>query len=311
MMNYTKIFEYRLTLLCLTLLFSASVSAKFIAVAISAEDNFRNMITDSIEKQIDAKGDEVYMDSANEDFDTQYQQVKSFVEAGADAVIILPAGNMDQNQKFFEFAKKVPLIFIGVEPIADLSKMPPNTLYVGSNELESGTMQMEELARLANNKGNVVLLIGEEKHTAAQKRTLDVKNVMAKYPDMKLITSKSGNWQRNQAYTIVSDWIKNKINFNILVANNDEMIVGGIMALKDAGLDPKNYLTGGVDATHDALQEMDKGNLSVTVLQDANGQGKGAVDAAYQMMNGQSVPNPMWIPFRLVTKANYTEYLNK
>lgn len=310
-MNYRKYFGQVIAPLLISLLFSANTYAKFIAVAVSAEDNFRNLITDNIEKAVDERGDEIYIDSANGDFETQLTQVKNFVAAGADAIIILSAGTPEQNQKFFEYAKKVPLIFVNVEPIADLSKMPEHTVYVGSNEQESGTMQMEALARLAGNKGKAVLLMGEENHPAAKMRTLDVKNVLTKYPDIKLVETKTGNWQRNQAYTIVSDWIKNKVDFNILVANNDEMIVGGIMALKDAGLDPKNFFTGGIDATADALQEIDKGNLSVTVLQDAAGQGKGSVDAAYKLIQGESVQNPIWIPFRLVTKENYIQYLTK
>lgn len=301
-----------LRLLLLTVLLAPfSVFAKFIAVSVSAEDNFRNLITNSIERAIDNRGDESFIDSANGDFDTQLKQVKNFVDAGADAVIILSAGSPEQNVKFFDLAKKVPLIFVNVEPLTNLKDMPPNTLYVGSNEEQSGTMEMEELARLANYKGNVALLIGEENHPAAKMRTQDVKNVLAKYPDMKLIESKTGNWQRNQAYTIVTNWLKKKLDIQILVANNDEMIIGGLMAIKDAGLDPKNFLTGGIDATPEALMEMDKGNLSVTVLQDAEGQGRGAVEAAYKMMNNESVESPMWIPFQLVTHENYLEHMKK
>lgn len=298
-------------LLLAVLLAPFSVFAKFIAVSVSAEDNFRNLITNSIERAIDNRGDESFIDSANGNFDTQLKQVKSFVDAGADAVIILSAGSPEQNVKFFDLAKKVPLIFVNVEPLTNLKDLPANTLYVGSNEEQSGTMEMEELARLANYKGNVALLIGEENHPAAKMRTLDVKNVLKKYPDMKLIESKTGNWQRNQAYTIVTNWLKKKLDFQILVANNDEMIIGGLMAIKDAGLDPKNYLTGGIDATPDALMEMDKGNLSVTVLQDAEGQGRGAVEAAYKMINQEPVESPMWIPFQLVTRDNYLELMKK
>lgn len=297
--------------LLLGLVFSGSTYARFIAVSVSAEDNFRNLITNNIERAVDEVGDEVFIDAAGGDFETQLTHVKNFVAAGADAIIILSAGTPEQNKRFFEYAKKVPLIFVNVEPLKNLKEMPPNTVYVGSNEEQSGTMQMEELARLAAFKGKVALLMGEENHPAALMRTLDVKNVLAKYPEMTLADSKTGNWQRNQAYKIVSDWIKNKVNFNILVANNDEMIIGGIMALKDAGLDPKRYFTGGIDATPDALREMAQGNLNVSVLQDAAGQARSAVDAAYLLINQKPVASPYWVPFRLVTAENYAEFLNK
>lgn len=291
------------------IIFSPISYAKFIAVSVSAEDNFRNLITSNIEKAVDERGDDVYIDAVDGDFVAQVQQVKTYVEAGADAIIILSAGSIEQNPQLFEFANQVPLVFVNTEPVKNIEDMPPNTVYVGSNELESGTMQMEELARLNNYKGNVALLIGEESHPAAQMRTLDVKNVLKKYPDIKLVESKSGNWARNQAYKIVSGWVDKKVQFDILVANNDEMILGGILALKDKGIPTKAVLTGGIDATPDALQEMKAGNLNVTVLQDAAGQGKGAVEAAYRLMEGQAVENPIWIPFRLVTPENYQQYL--
>ena len=103
--------------LLLGLVFSGSVYARFIAVSVSAEDNFRNLITNNIERAVDEVGDEVFIDAAGGDFETQLTHVKNFVAAGADAIIILSAGTPEQNKRFFEYAKKVPLIFVNVEPL--------------------------------------------------------------------------------------------------------------------------------------------------------------------------------------------------
>ncbi len=290
-------------------LFAENASAKFITLSMASEDNFRNLLKSSVEKAVDAKSDDIYVDSVGGSFTEQLKQVKSFINAGADAVIIIAAGSQKENPQLFELSTTVPLVFINAEPIKNLTSMPDNTIYVGSNEKESGTIQMEELARLAGYKGNVALLIGEENHNAAQMRTQDVRDVMAKYPNMKLVKEASANWQRNQAYKLVSEWLKSGVKFDILVANNDEMIIGGIMAIKDAGLNPKDYLTGGIDATKDALKEMEEGNLDVTVLQDAEGQAKAAVAWAYRMIDGEKVSKPYWVPFRLVTQDNYTNFM--
>ncbi|MCE0493710.1 substrate-binding domain-containing protein [Vibrio salinus] len=287
---------------------SFQVSAKFIAVSVSSEDNFKNLIAKKIEKTVDLKGDDVYIDTAHGDFNYQYEQVKKYIAAGADAIIILSAGDYKQNEKLIALSSKVPLVFVNVEPIKDLSKLPPRTVYVGSNELESGTMQMEELAKLAGYEGNVAILRGPDNAHAAKIRTLDVQHVMEKYPKLKLLKSESANWARNQAYKIVDKWIKSDIDFKVLVANNDEMAVGGIMALRDAGKDVKSYLIGGIDATPDALSEMQKGNLDVTVFQDASAQGITAVNVAYKLMNNTPVDSVVWVPFKLVTPTNLDQY---
>ena len=67
----------------------------------------------------------------------------------------------------------------------------------------------------------------------------------------------------------------------------------------------------GIDATRDALGEMEKGNLAVTVFQDAKGQGKAVVDCAGKLIKGEKVDSRVYIPFVLVTKDNYKEFLNK
>lgn len=285
--------------------------AKFIAVTMSAEDNFRNILSSHIEAAVDARNDQVYIDSAEDDFDVQMAQVKSYIAAGADAIIIFAVGTTEKNRQLFELAKQVPLVFINTEPVEDMSTMPANTVYVGSNELESGTLEMEELARLAGYKGNVALLQGAKSHKAAIVRTQDVVDVVAKYPNMKIVAQETGNWARNEAYKIVTDWLKKGMNFDIVAANNDEMAIGSIMAMRDSGKNPKNYLIGGVDATKDALLEMGKGDLNVTVLQDAENQGKDAVDIAYKLINREKVKNPHWVPFRLVTKDNYRQFIKE
>lgn len=288
--------------------FSFPCFAKFIAVTMSQEDNFRNQISKDIERQIDARGDVSYIDSANGDFSTQLQQVRQFVQAGADAIVIFAVGTPAQNRQLFAFAKDVPLIFINTEPVEDLSTMPANTVYVGSDEQQSGTLQMEELARQANYQGKVALLIGDESHPAARARTADVKRVLAKYPNMSLVVSGVAQWQRNQAYNLVADWLQQPVSFDILVANNDEMILGGLMALKEAGRRPRDFLTGGIDATAEALQALQAGELKVTILQDAAGQASAVVDATYKLLQQQPVISPSWVPFRLVTADNYRTY---
>ena len=96
-----------------------------------------------------------------------------------------------------------------------------------------------------------------------------------------------------------------------VAANNDEMAVGAILALQQAGMDPKKLVIGGIDATRDGLTEMEKGNLKVTVFQDAIGQGGGAVEAAVKLAKGEKIDSFVWIPFEPVTPQNYKEYLNR
>ncbi len=304
-----KLAEIVSILLVLTcLLLTPSVSAKFIAVSVISQDNFRNLITEQIEKAVDEYMDDIYIDFAGGDVEYQLKQVQSYIDAGADAIIVLAGGDRAINQKIVELSKQVPIIFVNAPPVDDLTKLPATSVYVGSKETDAGTMQMEELAKLSGYKGKVALLIGEANHPAAIERTQVVKDIVNKYPNISLVKEQSGNWSRNQGYSIVQKWLADGVDFQMLVANNDEMAIGGVMAIKDAGKDVNNYLIGGIDATKDALSEMEKGTMDVTVLQDAEGQAYAAVDVAYQLINKESVGDAVWVPFRLVTPDNLSDF---
>lgn len=310
----TAIKKQLIASLCLALLWSVSTTswARFIAVAGNYNDTFQNMILSNLEHKADSQGDDTYIDFAGNDPARQLEQIKLYMKQKPDALIVIPAtSNEEHNKAILQLAGNIPVVFINSEPFADLNKLPKNSVYVGSNELESGTMEMEELARLAGYKGKVALLIGAATHPAAQKRTQDVKDVLAKYPNMKLVASQVANWSRNEAYSVTKKWLSEKLDFNILVANNDEMIIGAILAFQDAGIDPKPYLLGGIDATPDALQQMQEGNLDVTVLQDAKGQGTAALDVTDQLLRGQKLPPVHWVAFKLITPENYQQLMSK
>jgi ABC-type sugar transport system substrate-binding protein len=89
------------------------------------------------------------------------------------------------------------------------------------------------------------------------------------------------------------------------------MAIGAILALQQGGKDVKKVVVAGIDATADALAEMGKGNLDVTVFQDAKGQGSGSVETAVKLIKGEKVEPFVWIPFELVTSENYKEYLKR
>jgi inositol transport system substrate-binding protein len=128
---------------------------------------------------------------------------------------------------------------------------------------------------------------------------------------IELIEEQTANWSRLEANDLMTNWISAGLDFNIVFANNDEMAIGAIQALKSAGISMDDVIVGGVDATEDALMSMQAGDLDVTVFQNAAAQGAGAVDAAADLVAGKSLPNFVVIPFELVTPANLDQYLGQ
>jgi inositol transport system substrate-binding protein len=242
--------------------------------------------------------------AAQEKTDVQLGQVENFISQKVDAIIVIPvdteaAGPITQKVQ----AANIPLVYVNRRP----SGLPKGVPYVGSDSLYAGTVEMESLAKLAGGKGNVVILQGDPANEAAVLRTKGCNDVVAKNPGMKVTKTQAGNWYRDKGLSIMENWIQSGEKIDVVCANNDEMALGAIQALKNAKLLDK-VVVGGVDATKDALAAMKAGDLEVTVFQDAKSQGGGGVDAAVKLAQKQSVPDLVDVPYQLVTPDNMSKF---
>jgi inositol transport system substrate-binding protein len=253
---------------------------------------------------------ELSMVDARDDSAKQTGQVENFLAQGMDAVIVQPvdASATGPMTKAVLKAGKA-LVYVNRKP----ANVPKGVLFCGSNSIDSGIMSMEELGKCMGGKGNLAILMGELSNEATIARTDGVKRVIKeKFPDIKVTREQTANWTREQAKTVMENWLASGQEIDGVAANNDEMALGALQAIKAAGKLGK-ICVGGVDATHDALESMDKGELNNTVFQDGVGQGEEAVNAAYLLARKE--PNPkvvdgnILIPYQPITKENYKSFM--
>ena len=263
----------------------------------------RDAMTDYAATQ---SGVELVMVDSKEDVATQLAQVENFVAQGVDAIVVI-AANTDAADPMTKAAQDagIPLLYVNRLP----SNLPEGISYVGSESIQAGIMQAEWIAEQLGGQGNVVIMNGDLAQEAAQKRTEGEKQVFAKYPDITIIREDTGNWSRDQGLALMENWLASGDQIDAVASNNDEMAIGALQAIEAAG-QLGEIIVGGVDASPDALQEMDKGRLNVTVFQNAKGQGEGGIKVAIALAKGESVEKYTWIPFELVTPENYKNYMN-
>ncbi len=300
-------------------LMSTSAMAETVGVSMALfDDNFltvlRNGITEYAETQ---EGVEVQVEDAQNDVGKQLDQINNFIAAGVDAIIVNPVDtSATEAMSQAAEAAGIPLVYVNRQPI-NLDTLPDNQAFVGSNEVDSGTLETQEVCRLLTEKGvteaKIIVLQGELSNQAAVQRTKDVHDVIAteECSFMTIVEEQTGNWSRQQGADLMSNWLSAGVEFDAVVANNDEMAIGAIQAMKSAGMDMADMIVGGVDATQDALAAMQAGDLDVTVFQNAAGQGKGALDAALALARGEAVESAVWVPFELVTPENIDQYLTQ
>jgi inositol transport system substrate-binding protein len=233
--------------------------------------------------------------------------VQNLVAQGVHAIIVNPVDSSATPQLTkLATSAGIPLVYVNRAP--EEKDLPAKVVFVGSDENISGRSQAEEIARLLGNKGNVAILQGDVGTVPGILRMVKVEEVVAQHSDMMIVHKDAANFLRTQATDVVNNWLTTSEKIDAIAANNDEMAIGAIVALQQAGIDPKTVVIGGIDATREALEQMSAGNLAVTVFQDAAGQGKGAVTTAVKLIHGDQVDSRVWIPFQLVTRENYKQF---
>ncbi|MGV8937834.1 MAG: sugar ABC transporter substrate-binding protein [Allorhizobium sp.] len=298
-----------------SILMSTAAHAASVGVSMAQfDDNFLTVLRTGMQdyaKTLD--GVTLQVEDAQNDVSKQQSQIQNFIAAGVDAIIVNPV-DTDATAVMSKIAADagIPLVYVNREPI-NVNELPDKQAFVASNEMDSGTLQTQEVCKLLGGKGKVVVMMGELSNQAARMRTKDVHDVLATdaCKGLSIVEEQTANWSRTQGADLMTNWLSAGLEFDAVIANNDEMAIGAIQALKAAGRAMDSVVVGGIDATQDALAAMADGDLDVTVFQNAAGQGKGSLDAALKLAKGEAVEKKVYIPFELVTPANLSDYQKK
>ena len=308
--------------LAFTLGLSTSAFSKDILIGVTMakfDDNFLTVLRNGMEDYVgDLGGVQLQVEDGQNDMALQIDQINNFISSGVDAIISNPV-DTDATVAMTQAAEAagIPLVYVNREPI-NVDSLPSSQAFVGSDEVDSGTQETKAVCQLLKDMGKgdsaeVVILVGGLSHMAARVRTQDVHDVVAT-PEcsfMKVVEEQTANWSRDEANDLMTNWISGGIEFDAVIANNDEMAIGAIQALKSAGISMEEMIVAGIDATQDALSAMAAGDLDVTVFQNAAAQGAGAVDAALTIAKGGSVERVIYIPFEPVLPENLSDYLDR
>ena len=309
-----------LTATALCTVMAGAASAENIGVSMALfDDNFLTVLRNGMQDYATSQdGVSLQIEDAQNDVGKQLNQIQNFIASGVDAIIVNPV-DTDATVAMSAAAAEagIPLVYVNRQPV-NIDTLPEKQAFVASNEVESGTLETQEVCRLLKEQGKgngakIVVMMGELSNQAARQRTQDIHDVIATADCsfMTIVEEQTANWSRTQGADLMTNWLSAGLEFDAVVANNDEMAIGAIQALKAAGKDMGEVIVGGVDATQDALAAMAAGDLDVTVFQNAAGQGQGSVDAALKLARGESVDTKVYIPFELVTPANLADYQSK
>lgn len=260
---------------------------------------------------------------AQNDTGKMIQFIESARNAGDDAVLINLV-DAETAQQCIEAAGDMKVVFVNRVP-ADTSVLEAGkSAAVVSDENTSGYYQGEFLANYFKAQGKTDIkylmlqgtlgLVHTEQRSASVLKGLADNGINATEAAAPLVAE----YDRATAMDMISPLLTTT-EFDCIIANNDAMALGAVEAMKAQGLDPTSIPIVGIDATVDGVQAIKDGTLAMTVFQDANGQGYGAVKAAANLIEGNPINdgtdyetddtgNICWVPFEPVTPDNVADY---
>lgn len=241
---------------------------------------------------------ELVWNSANDDVSTQANQVDQLINAGVDAIIVVPVqADSLSPQITAAKEKEIPLLAVNAELESDdlAGSVQPD-------DVAAGAQEMEMMAKELGGKGNIVVLQGPLGGSGEINRGKGIDQVLAKYPDIKVLAKDTANWKRDEAVNKMKNWLSafgDKIDG--VVSQNDDMGLGALQALKEAG---KKVPVVGIDGIEDGLNAVKSGEFIGTSLQNGTVELAAGLAVAEKIARGEQVDTePVYI-MPAITKDN-------
>ncbi len=249
-------------------------------------------------------------DSGHMDVNAQISQIQQFINQKVDAIIIAPVNSSTRGPQV-EAAKAAGIPVVIVNLTASPAVMQNAISYVGPDDVKAGEQEAQHLVDAIHGSGSIVVLQGPLGQSGEIDRTKGIKNILAANPNVKLLAMQPGNWARNQAYSVMQDWLSRYgSQITGIVSENDDMAIGAIQALREKNLDGKIPITG-VDGIKDGMRAVRAGTLLETNLQDGPLELGMAVQVAIDHINGKPVPKVAMFIMPEITKQNVAHYYDQ
>jgi ribose transport system substrate-binding protein len=181
--------------------------------------------------------------------------------------------------------------------------------YVSGDNTAFGRIPAEYLAKALNGKGNIVALRGIPT-TIDNERMEAFQAVMKKHPDIKILDAKYGNWNRDDAFKVMQDYLTRFKDIDAVWAADDDMAVGVLKAIEQAKRKDIKIVFGGAGMKQMVKTLMDGSNPLIQA--NVSYSPKFMYDAikltAEARLKGQKLPPSTIIPSVLITKENAKQF---
>ncbi|WP_176084298.1 galactofuranose ABC transporter, galactofuranose-binding protein YtfQ [Martelella sp. HB161492] len=287
---------------------AAAASAETVGFSqIGSESGWRAAETTITKQQAEERGIDLKFSDAQQKQENQIAAIRSFVAQGVDAIFLAPVVATGWDSALEEAKDAgIPVILL------DRQVDAPDDLYmtaVGSNVVHEGEVAANWLIDTVGDKDcNVVELEGTTGSSVAIDRKKGFDDTVASHPNIKIIRSQTGDFTRSQGKEVMESFLQAENggqNICALFSHNDDMAVGAIQAIKEAGLKPgSDILVVSIDAVPDYFKAMSEGETNATVELTPNMAGPAFDALAAYWKDGTMPPKFIQTESKLYTQAD-------
>ena len=208
---------------------------------------------------------ELHFADAQQKQENQIKAIKNFIEQGVDVIGLAPVVETGWDQVFAE-AQDAGIPIVLLDRRADVDESLYAT-FIGSDFIEEGKLAAQEMAKLIGEEGKVVELEGTVGASAATDRKTGFdEEIAASFPNIEIVESQTGDFTRAQGKEVMESFLKTHKDIKGVYAHNDDMALGAIEAIKEAGLKPgEDIKVVSVDGVKAIFEAMVAGESNCTV----------------------------------------------
>ncbi|OOF55874.1 substrate-binding domain-containing protein [Rodentibacter genomosp. 2] len=235
--------------------------------------------------------------------------VENMIAKKVDAIIVTPNDSIAFIPAFQKAEKAgIPIIDLDVRLDAEAAKKANLKFnYVGVDNFLGGYLAAKNLVQAIGGKGKIAMLEGIPGVDNGEQRKAGALKAFKESPEIEIVASQSANWETEQALNVTSNILTARPDINGIFAANDNMAIGAVTAVENAGLAGKVLVTG-YDGIPLAIEYVKQGKMQNTIDQLPKKQVAVAIESVLKQLNKQDIPEVYYVDPVVVDKEMSKNY---
>ncbi|MGV8977111.1 MAG: ABC transporter substrate-binding protein [Cellulomonas sp.] len=262
---------------------------------------FRIAETKSMVDEAAAQGATLIKTNANSQIAKQVTDIEGMLNQGVQLLIVAPL-NSDGLQPAFDAARAKHVPVVTVDRLVNSTACTDYLTFIGSDFVSQGKRAADSMIAATGGTGKVAILLGSSGNGVTTDRTSGFVDQLKTATGLSIVAQQTANFARTDGQTVMASLLQAHPEITAVYAENDEMGIGAVTAIKAAGKKPGTDIkVVSVDGTHDAVQLLVNGEYNGVIESNprfgplafkalADFEGDTAVPAKIVIQDGEYTP---------------------